>query len=129
MELLVIYLDLIAEDQTQTRIYPGLKPETIARLHHAKDILDTRLENPPSILELAQQVGVSDRTLQRGFPMLFNTTVTVYENLKQKPLWNRLNAVQQGQIYLYDFEAWNEKNPLAADVVLDDLYKYLVNTP
>ncbi|NJR48419.1 MAG: helix-turn-helix transcriptional regulator [Leptolyngbyaceae cyanobacterium CSU_1_3] len=78
MELLVIYLDLITEEPTQTRIRPGLKPETIACLHHAKDILDTRLENPPSILELAQQVGVSDRTLLRGFKQLFDTTVIGY---------------------------------------------------
>lgn len=87
MELLVIYLDLISDNPEQTRV-PGLKPDTIACLHHAKDILDTRLENPPSILELAQQVGVSDassaglplraRTLLRGFKQLFDTTVIGY---------------------------------------------------
>ncbi|WP_225931420.1 AraC family transcriptional regulator [Leptolyngbya sp. 7M] len=65
MELLVIYLDLISDNSEQSHVQ-GLKPETIERLHHAKNILDTQLENPPSILELAQQVGVSDRTLQRG---------------------------------------------------------------
>jgi AraC-like DNA-binding protein len=82
MELLVIYLDLISDNSEQSRI-PGLKPETIDRLHHAKDILNTRLENPPSILELAQQVGVSDRTLQRGFQVLFNTTITGYLKLRR----------------------------------------------
>ena len=43
-----------------------------------KDILTTQLENPSSLLELAQQVGVSDRTLQRGFQELFGTTVFCY---------------------------------------------------
>ncbi|NJL37489.1 MAG: helix-turn-helix transcriptional regulator [Leptolyngbyaceae cyanobacterium SM1_4_3] len=94
MELLVIYLDLIAEDRTQTRIFPGLKPETIARLHHAKEILDTRLENPPSILELAQQAGLSDRTLQRGFRAVFQTTVMGY--LKQQRLKQAERLLRQG---------------------------------
>lgn len=93
MELLVIYLDLITDNSEQTRV-PGLKPETIACLHHAKEILDTRLENPPSILELARQVGVSDRTLQRGFPMLFNATVTGY--LKQRRLEQAEKLLRQG---------------------------------
>ncbi|WP_416671387.1 AraC family transcriptional regulator [Egbenema bharatensis] len=77
MELLVIYLDLISDHSKQTR-GSGLRPETIACLHHAKEILDTRLENPPSILELAQLVGLSDRTLQRAFRELFGTTVFGY---------------------------------------------------
>lgn len=77
MELMVIYLDLITDSSEQTRV-PGLKPETIACLHHAKDILDTRLENPPSILELAQMVGLSNRTVLRGFKQLFGTTVIGY---------------------------------------------------
>ena len=77
MELLVVYLDLISDNSTQTHM-AGLRPDTIDRLHHAKTILDTRLDNPPSMLELSQQVGVSDRTLLRGFKQLFGTTVVGY---------------------------------------------------
>ena len=39
-----------------------------------------RFEQPLSLPQLAQQVGVSQRTLQRGFPALFNTTVVGYLN-------------------------------------------------
>jgi len=49
------------------------------------------------------------------------------ENLKQKPLWRMLKAVQQNQVYLVDSGAWAGNNLLAADAVIDDLYKYLVN--
>ncbi|BAU40255.1 helix-turn-helix transcriptional regulator [Leptolyngbya sp. O-77] len=77
LELLVIYLDLIADSSEQPRV-PGLKPETIDRLHQAKEILTRQLAHPPSLSELAQQVGVSDRTLQRGFREVFNTTVFGY---------------------------------------------------
>jgi len=96
MELLVIYLDLIAEEPTQTQIRPGLKPETIARLHHAKEILETRLENPPAVLELAQQVGVSDRTLLRGFKQLFNTTIVAYVQRQRLEQAERL--LRQGNL-------------------------------
>jgi AraC-like DNA-binding protein len=93
IELLVIYLDLISNNEEHTRV-PGLKPDTIARLHHAKTILETRLDNPPSILELAQQVGVSDRTLLRGFKQLFGTTVIGYS--MQQRLKRAEHLLRQG---------------------------------
>ena len=74
-------LELLAMQLTQlTELKPDavrttLKPQTIDRIYQAKDILTNRLENPPSILELAQQVGVSERTLRYGFRKLFDTTV------------------------------------------------------
>jgi len=77
MELLVIYLDLIA-NQPKPAHGPALKPDMIERLHQAKDILAQQLAYPPSLTELAQQVGVSDRTLQRGFREVFDTTVFGY---------------------------------------------------
>ncbi len=76
MELLVIYLDWVAEAQQQP--VHGLKPDTVTRLHHAKELLATQVEQPPTLVELAQQVGVSKRTLQRGFRDLFGTTVFGY---------------------------------------------------
>jgi len=77
-ELLAMQLEPILADHGQYQSVPRLKPETIARLHHAKEILAARLEHPPSSVELAQQVGVSDRTLRRGFQELFGTTVFGY---------------------------------------------------
>lgn len=83
-ELLAMHLDLISAEQ-KLRNLPKLKSETIARLHYAKEILTTQFENPPSLSELAQRVGVSDRTLQRGFRELFGTTVFGYlHNLRME---------------------------------------------
>ncbi|MEO1350121.1 MAG: iron-siderophore ABC transporter substrate-binding protein [Cyanobacteria bacterium J06635_15] len=47
----------------------------------------------------------------------------------QDPLWQKLKAVQQGQVYLVDGWTWVVSNPLAANAVLDDLAKYLINAP
>ena len=77
LELLAMQLTQLAEvrlDAIETR----LRPKSIDRIYQAKDILMSRLENPPSILELAQQVEVSERTLRRGFRELFNTSVVGY---------------------------------------------------
>ena len=49
-------------------------------------------------------------------------------SLLNKPLWKKLKAVQNGQVYPVDGWTWGVANPLAADAVIEDLYKYLVNT-
>lgn len=49
--------------------------------------------------------------------------------LQKKPLWNKLKAVQQNRVYYVDPTIWRARTPLAADAVIDDLFKYLVNTP
>ena len=77
-ELLALHLALISEDSQQAKSPPRLMPKTVNALHHAKDILETQLEQPPSLPQLAEQVGVSQRTLQKGFPLLFKTTVVSY---------------------------------------------------
>ena len=52
---------------------------------------------------------------------------TVLKQLKADPLWSRLNAVQQGQVY--DVPSyWIGMGPIAANLVLDDLFKHLVDS-
>lgn len=62
----------------QPEILPKLKAQTIAKLHHAQEIIRSRLDNPPTSTELSQQLGMNDRTLRRGFQSLFGTTVFGY---------------------------------------------------
>ncbi len=59
----------------------------------------------------------------------FSESRQAFEALQQKPLWKKLKAVQNGQVYAVDREVWIGSNFFAADLVIDDLYKYLVNTP
>ncbi|NEO25482.1 MAG: iron-siderophore ABC transporter substrate-binding protein [Kamptonema sp. SIO4C4] len=49
-----------------------------------------------------------------------------FEQLKNNPLWNKLKAVQEGKVYPVKYSIWRGGNPLAADAVIDDLFKYLV---
>jgi iron complex transport system substrate-binding protein len=50
---------------------------------------------------------------------------TGLEQLKTDPLWLQLNAVQQGRVYEVP-GYWIGAGPLAANAVIDDLFKYLV---
>lgn len=52
-----------------------------------------------------------------------------FEKILQKPLGKRLKAVQPGHVYFVDNLSWTGSNLLAADAVINDLYKYLVNIP
>jgi AraC-like DNA-binding protein len=75
-ELLAMQLDLIAEENHHPA--QQVKRTTIDRIYHAREIVLANLENPPSVMELAQQVEVSASTLQRKFRELFGKTVFGY---------------------------------------------------
>lgn len=51
----------------------------------------------------------------------------VSERLSQKPLWRQLKAVQQNRVHLVGYH-WHTGGFLAVNAILDDLFKYLVNT-
>ncbi|MGI2908842.1 helix-turn-helix transcriptional regulator [Tolypothrix sp. VBCCA 56010] len=77
-ELIRLQLTPIITDLGGVQLQPRFRAGTVEKIYQAREILLSRLENPPSLLELAQMVGVSDRTLQRGFQQLFGNTVFSY---------------------------------------------------
>lgn len=77
-ELLSLQLEPLLADTRLCHPSPGHKPDTIARIYHAKEVLVSQLENPPSLPDLARQVGVSERTLYYCFREVFGTTVMGY---------------------------------------------------
>ncbi len=48
------------------------------------------------------------------------------QRLKNHPLWQQLQVVQNDHVYQVDFDTWRMRNILAANGVIDDLFKYLV---
>ena len=48
------------------------------------------------------------------------------ENLKSNPLWRNLKAVQENKVYLVP-RYWIGSGMLAANAIIDDLFKYLIN--
>ncbi|MEM9806088.1 MAG: AraC family transcriptional regulator [Cyanobacteria bacterium P01_D01_bin.56] len=74
-ELIGLQLDSIQNRQPSC---PSPRPETIDQIYKAAEILRSHLENPPTQKILAQQMGISDRTLQKGFKAVFGITPFTY---------------------------------------------------
>ncbi len=64
-------------NQSPQKITP-LKLSDIDRIHYAKEVLLKNLDNPPSLIQLARQVGLNDYKLKLGFRHCFGTTVFGY---------------------------------------------------
>jgi AraC family transcriptional regulator, transcriptional activator of the genes for pyochelin and ferripyochelin receptors len=61
-----------------SRLEMPLKPGVVERVHHARAILLSRLDEPLTLMELARQVGLNEFSLKQGFKRVFDTTVFRY---------------------------------------------------
>ncbi|NOK62118.1 MAG: hypothetical protein GFH27_549321n105 [Chloroflexi bacterium AL-W] len=76
LELLSLYVNEAAtRGSSQTS---QLREDDIERIYTAKHILTQRMDDPPSLVELARQVGINDYKLKVGFREVFGTTVYKY---------------------------------------------------
>jgi len=98
---------------------------------------DAGLQRPPSQRHNPQGViSFSEENLYMAdgdvmFVIAYGGNYTGERDLniiQKKPLWKKLRAVQQNRVYYVDPTIWRGRTPLAADAVIDDLFKYLVNT-
>ncbi|MDM9379780.1 AraC family transcriptional regulator [Chlorogloeopsis sp. ULAP01] len=96
VELMALQLAPILAEQGRTQPSPRLRTQTIDSIYHAQEILLSRLENPPSSWDLAQTVGVSERTLRRGFQELLSTTVFGY--LTSQRMEKAKNLLRSGKV-------------------------------
>ncbi|MBD2153015.1 AraC family transcriptional regulator [Leptolyngbya sp. FACHB-16] len=81
LELVALQLEQWSSQTSSQSSSKRLRPSDIERLHEAKHILLRDLNNPPSLLELARQVGLNDYKLKVGFRSIFGTTVFGYVRL------------------------------------------------
>lgn len=60
------------------------------------------------------------------FLMARDPEAQLYQQVMNHPLWKQLNAVQAGKVYKVEDSYWRGSGYIAANLVLDDLFKYLV---
>ncbi|MEA5600359.1 AraC family transcriptional regulator [Nostoc sp. UHCC 0252] len=77
-ELMALVVDQFLETQTVETTSKILNAEDIERIHYASKILLARLDQPPSLMELARMVRINDNKLKIGFKQVFGTTVFGY---------------------------------------------------
>ncbi|MEO0825513.1 MAG: AraC family transcriptional regulator [Cyanobacteria bacterium J06642_9] len=73
IELIALQLQSDSAD-TGSQLSSTLRSDDVDRIHQAREILLSNLGDPPSLLELAQRVGLNDYKLKRGFRQVFGTT-------------------------------------------------------
>lgn len=78
LELLTLQLHQWTEQHKHSTGSRALHADDIERLYRAKDILMRDIQNPPSLMDLARQVGINDYKLKYGFRYIFGTTVFGY---------------------------------------------------
>ncbi|GAX38401.1 iron-siderophore ABC transporter substrate-binding protein [Nodularia sp. NIES-3585] len=60
------------------------------------------------------------------FLMARDPEAQLYQQVLNHPLWKQLNAVQAGKVYTVEDSYWGGSGYIAANLILDDLFKYLV---
>ena len=88
--------ELIACANTATFLKESVRLATCDRSHYAQEILLKNLANPPSLLELARQVGMCDYNLRQGFKEIFNTTV--FGDLRDRRMERAQQLLLDGQL-------------------------------
>lgn len=78
IELMTLRLQQGVETEVIFRPEASLPHDRVDRLHQIKEMLEHRMENPPSIQQMCQQVGLSHYQLKQGFRQLFGKTPFQY---------------------------------------------------
>ncbi|KAM3096813.1 helix-turn-helix transcriptional regulator [Phormidesmis sp. 146-12] len=78
IEVLALWIDQACSSDASIARSTVPRSKDIDQIHHAKEILLQQLDNPPSLLALARQVGLNDCSLKRGFKQVFGTTIFGY---------------------------------------------------
>lgn len=84
LELLSLVLSQYGDDQEPSTEQTILREADEAALVEAQRIIMKQLQNPPSIKDLARQVGINELKLKKGYKQLFHTTV--YHHIRQERL-------------------------------------------
>ncbi|AFY71455.1 transcriptional regulator, AraC family [Thalassoporum mexicanum PCC 7367] len=82
LELITQWLEqtiyLFKQQNESTEANPAINLDAIEQIYAARQILVSQFVNPPSLNELARQVGLNRRKLSEGFQQLFKATPFVY---------------------------------------------------
>lgn len=78
LELMAVLITQEIERQDGASNPDALKPDVVDRVRLAREILLQRLDNPPSLINLAQQVGLNSRALKEGFRTCFGKPTFAY---------------------------------------------------
>jgi iron complex transport system substrate-binding protein len=116
------------------QIYAGSKNSFVGKILNDLGFRHSSLQ-PSSYIAYTAYIAISEEVLPDiDSDILFivahrEEDEQILEQLQNKPLWSELKAVQNDRVYQVKSYVWDGRNIFAAYAVLDDIEKYLVNTP
>ncbi|MDR7131240.1 AraC-like DNA-binding protein [Algoriphagus sp. 4150] len=78
LELLALQTESLEQTLNPNCTCGNIKKSEIEKLHHAKLLMEGRLDTPPTIYELSRIIGLNEFKLKSGFKQLFGNTVFGY---------------------------------------------------
>lgn len=78
IELLILQIESLENQPSKTSLL--IKPSEIEKIHYAKEVIVSRLNNPLSLTKLAREIQTNECTLKKGFKEIYGTTVFKYIN-------------------------------------------------
>ena len=111
MELMTLHFQQFQQEICD-RNFPARNLSDVDRIYQAKEILLSNLENPPSLVELARQVGLNEFKLKRGFREVFGTSAFKYlhdyrlEKAKQLLALGEMKVEEVGLIIGFDSRSY-----------------------
>lgn len=78
-EFFSLYMDQTRRAGSAAKECPYIANELdVDRINMARQLIDTNLSSPPTIAELAKQIGLNEFKLKMGFKQLYNNTIFGY---------------------------------------------------
>lgn len=78
VEVLALWLEQALSLGSSASSTSTLRSDDVDRIYYAREILRQQMDNPPTLTDLARQVGINDCTLKQRFRQVFGTTVFGY---------------------------------------------------
>jgi len=96
LELIALVLSRLAGAQRIPPQTGRLLPREIRKAHEARDLMNSRLDDPPSMRELARAVGMSTTSLKDTYRMAFG--VPIFEHAREERLLRAKTLLFQGEL-------------------------------
>lgn len=98
LELLALHIDRSSAEHCQNKRPTELQEYDIERIYKAEKILLADIQNPPSLIDLAKQVGLNDFKLKIGFRYIFGNTVFGHLNRHRMEVAKQLLLEQNSNV-------------------------------
>lgn len=95
LELFSLAVHHFLMDRYPVKLLPSITRTDLERLHNAQELLLSRMENPPTLMELSRMIGLNDYKLKTSFKAVYGKTVFGY--LREKRLEKALQLLKSGE--------------------------------